>query len=113
MGHFAWGAMRCFRKLFALPFRFVTQGSLELSNDGRAKDCDVPARDQQRSIDDYQETRCDPGSVGAVASIPRHKPSWINKFFEDVEDYRSQRCPRQPVRHNLGVYASIGLRATR
>src|ERR1700722_5103168 len=76
MGHFAWGAMRCFRKLFALPFRFVTQGSLELSNDGRAKDCDVPARDQQRSIDDYQETRCDPGSVGAVASIPRHKPSW-------------------------------------
>jgi hypothetical protein len=46
-------------------------------------------------------------------SIPRHKPTWINKFFEDVEHYRSQQCPRQPVRHNLGVYASIGLRATR
>jgi|SRR5271154_843070 len=111
---------RIFARLEACP-RVPTsigegQGSdCEPAENARAstyQDCAVPTRYQQRGVDDYEETRGDPGSVNAIASIPRYKPSRINKFFTDVKDYRSQRCPRKPVQHSFGVYIRSPLRAT-
>jgi hypothetical protein len=53
------------------------------------KEPNIAAGYQQGDIDDDEETRCDSGGIGSVASVPRWKPAWINEFLEHVKDCRS------------------------